>query len=184
MTNPALLEVLLGCPSGTNPAPFPAWRRVRGHHCQILLCFLVLPLLPTAALALILLGLGWMRLGSCVGREGIFLVPHQAWGYPNLLLCVSGGWAAEYSQFGGLPQKPLVCPPEPHPCIQPFPSLLPRRTWSLSQPLCAPQRTFLAGVKGAGGDRAATQSLCRLRGQPGSSCSILVVMKSIGKSSP
>lgn len=129
------------------------------------------------------MGEAWER-ESCVGREGIFPVPHQARGYPNLLLHVGEGCAAQCSQTGGLPQRSLVSCPELHPCIQPFPSLLPRGPWSLSQPLPAPKGLFLQVLKMLRVTDVPPQSLCGLGGLPGSSCSILVVMKSMGKSSP
>lgn len=146
--------VVLGCPSGANPAPFPGWRS------QIFSYFLALPLLPSPALTLFplgsTLGLGLLRPWS-VGA---------AWGgkefsrchiNPGVIQTSCSVWVGLSCSLlpnrGAAPQKN---PPEPHPHIQPFPSLLLGGAWLLSQPLRVAQRSSLAGVKGAGGDRAAT----------------------------
>lgn len=93
-----------------------------------------------------------------MGKKGIFLVPHQAWSYPNLLLCMDGGVSAPIpgaalenlpvsSPFGagepGSPRTPPLCPALPVPPAwgNPVP---------LTTPPAPPKKTFFACVNGAG----------------------------------
>lgn len=127
------------------------------------------------------------------GKEGVFSVPHQAWGYLNLLLSVGGGCAAlenlpVSSLFGAGGQGP----PEPPSCIQPCPSLLPGGTWCRSQPpQCAP-KNFFTGVNVAVGVMELLPQTAPLPWAgapglgvlPGTSCCILVVNESHREKQP
>lgn len=56
-------------------------------------------------------GTGMAEAWELRGEGRNFTVPHQAWGYPNLLLCVGGGCAAQCSQTGGAAPKNLLFVP-------------------------------------------------------------------------
>lgn len=89
-----------------------------------------------------------------MGKKGIFLVPHQAWGYPNLLLCMDGGVSAPIlgAALENLPVSGgSQAPPEPHRCVQPCLSLVPGGIQCLSQPRRhPPKRLFLHVLMGLG----------------------------------
>lgn len=127
-----------------------------------------------------MLGLGWLRCGSagaawgekefswCHFKLGVIQTSCSVW---------VGAGQLNAPKLRGCP-KNLVCPPEPHPSA---PNLFhPFYPGASPSSFMTPKELFLEVLKGLG----VAEPLRAGGGQPGSSCIILVVMKSMGKSSP